>query len=71
MGVNDKEILAGKHLKKLIKANYKSQQKFADDYGLDIRTVSRYVNEGINNVSTIQEFAEWFNVDFIHFFIEE
>lgn len=63
--------LAGHRLKRLIQENYKSQEEFAWDFGTDIRTVSRYVNSGINKISVVQELAEFFNVPFGDFFIEE
>lgn len=48
-----------------------TQQSFADDFGTEIRTVSRWINEGkLNNVDTIQELADYFNVDFFDFFSE-
>lgn len=59
---------AGLHLKKLIQENYDSQEDFAYDFGTDIRTVSRYVNNGINKISTIQELALFFGVSFQDFF---
>lgn len=59
---------AGLYLKKLIRENYDSQEDFAYDFGTDIRTVSRYVNNGINKISTIQELADFFGVRFQDFF---
>jgi len=59
---------AGLYLKKLIQENYDSQEEFAYDFGTDIRTVSRYVNNGINKISTIQELADFFGVRFQDFF---
>lgn len=61
---------AGNMLRRLIQENYPSQEEFAYDYGLDIRSVSRYINNGINKIDTIQELAEFFKVDFADFFIE-
>lgn len=61
---------AGACLKRLIQKNYTSQEDFAYDYGLELRTVSRYVNNGINKVDTIQELAEFFGVSFAEFFSE-
>ena len=58
----------GLYLKKLIQENYDSQEDFAYDFGTDIRTVSRYVNNGINKISTIQELADFFGVRFQDFF---
>lgn len=59
---------AGFYLKRLIQENYDSQEDFAYDFGTDIRTVSRYVNNGINKISTIQELADFFGVRFQDFF---
>jgi len=55
--------IAGNKLRKLIKENYDSQQDFAYDYHLELRTISRYINEGINRLDVIQELADFFNVD--------
>lgn len=57
-------------LRRLIKENYKSQQEFADDFGLEIRTVSRYINEGIDKVYRIQELADFFQIEVVDFFKE-
>lgn len=53
---------AGEVLRKLIKENYSSQEEFAYDFGADIRTVSRYINDGITKFNTIQELAMFFDV---------
>ena len=53
---------AGQVLKVLIKENYQSQEEFAYEFGVELRTLSRYVNEGIGQVWRIQEFAEFFGV---------
>lgn len=63
----DYSIKAGLVLKKLIKENYHSQEEFAEDIGYEIRTVSRYVNQGIKKLSTAQDLAEFFGLDFISF----
>lgn len=62
------ERMAGETLRRLIQENYSSQEEFAYEYGTDLRTVSRYVNNGINKVNIIQELAEFFNVSFTDFF---
>ncbi len=64
----DAEKNAGEVLRLLIQENYATQQDFADDYVTDIRNVSRYINEGIKKVSTIQSLAEFFNVEVTRFF---
>lgn len=68
MGEFSYSLAAGKKLKQLIKENYSSQEEFADDYGADIRTISRYANQGINRIDVIQELADFFGVDFTFFF---
>lgn len=62
--------IAGKKLRYLIQENYPSQEEFAFEYGTDIRTVSRYINIGINKVATIQELADFFGISFLDFFKE-
>ena len=70
MGNSSIALLAGNKLRQLIKETYPTQEDFAFDYPMDIRTVSRYINEGINKINVIQELAEFFNVPFIYFFTE-
>lgn len=60
--------IAGQTLRKLIRENYASQEEFSYDYGMDLRTLSRYINNGINKVDAIQELATFFKVDFTDFF---
>ncbi len=62
------ERMAGEALRKLIQENYSSQEDFAYEYGADLRTISRYINNGINKVSVIQELADFFGVSFTDFF---
>ena len=64
------ERMAGEALRKLIQENYSSQEEFAYEYGYEIRTISRYINQGITKIATIQEFANIFNMDFIEFFYQ-
>lgn len=59
---------AGIVLRQLIQENYPSQEEFAYDFGTDIRTVSRYVNQGINKVNTLQELADFFQIELTDFF---
>lgn len=64
------QMKAGQKLKKLINENYSSQEDFAFEYGCDVRTVSRYVNQGIEKIGIIQDLAMHFGVDFMSFFAE-
>lgn len=68
MSKGDYSKKAGENLRKLIQDNYESQEEFAFEFGMDIRTVSRYVNQGISKIDTIQELAEFFDVEFMFFF---
>lgn len=67
----DVQVIVGLNLKKLIKKYYSTQEEFAYEFGADIRTINRYVNNGINKISTIQELADFFDVDFADFFKEQ
>lgn len=64
----DYTLRAGQKLRELINQNYRTQEDFAYDFGADLRTVNRYVNEGINKLNVIQELAEYFGVDIKYFF---
>lgn len=66
-----KKQIAGKYLKKLIIDCGITQEKFSYEFHLELRTVSRYINEGISKVDVIQELAEYFNVRFEDFFNED
>lgn len=70
MNENSYAKIAGNTLRNLIKENYVSQEEFAYDFGVDIRTLSRYINNGINRIDTIQELASFLGVDFMTFFKE-
>lgn len=63
--------IAGRTLRRLIQENYSSQEEFAYDYGLEIRTVSRYINNGINKIDIIQQLADFFKIDFVDFFVDK
>lgn len=57
-------IIAGKNLKILIKnSDIKTQEKFAYNFGVDIRTVNRWINLGIDSLYTIQQIANFFDED--------
>jgi len=70
MDKKNMNLVAGMNLRYLINENYASQEEFAYDFGVDVRTVNRYVNKGIGNIATIQELATFFDVDFLSFFKE-
>ncbi len=53
---------AGEVLRRLIKENYSSQDEFAFQNHYELRTVNRYINEGITKVCVLQELAIHFHV---------
>ena len=63
------QMIAAAYLRKLIQKHYKTQEQFAYDYGIEIRTLSRYLNNGINKIDVIQELAMFFDVSFTDFFV--
>jgi len=54
---------AGSVLRRLIKENYPNRREFAFAFGISERTVARYVNEGINKITTLQELADFFHLN--------
>lgn len=70
MSKMDASKQAGLVLRRLIQENYPSQEEFAYEFGADIRTVSRYVNQGINKVNVLQELADFFQIELWDFFRE-
>ena len=57
-------LIAGGNLKRLIKeSGLKSQKEFADRFGADERTVGRWINQGIDKISTVTQIARFFHVD--------
>ena len=62
--------IAGENLRKLIKEHYDSQDEFAFNYGADVRTISRYINQGIDSINTIENLAKHFGIKFGDFFKE-
>lgn len=64
--------IAGDNLKKIIKESvYKTQEEFAYSFGAEIRTVSRWLNSGIKNLDTLQEIAEFLNIDVLSLLKEQ
>lgn len=68
MGNIDASKRAGKCLRHLIEQNYPTQEEFALDFHAELRTVNRWINQGISKVDTIQLLANHFGVTFIEFF---
>ena len=54
----------GANLKRLIKeSKYETQEKFAEAYNADVRTVRRWIKNGINDIYTVEFVAKTLNVD--------
>ena len=54
-------LVAGANLKRFIKnSRYRTQQRFAIEICVDVRTVGRWINEGINDLRIIKELADFF-----------
>lgn len=70
MNEMDAAKLAGRTLRRLIEENYPSQEEFAYRYGADVRTINRYINNGINKIDAIQQLADHFKISFLDFFRE-
>ena len=67
--IKDLGLVAGANLKRLIKnSKYKTQEEFAFEFGIDVRTIRRWVNKGIKNLDTIQQIAAFFGIDALAFF---
>lgn len=64
------ERKAGQNLKRLIKECNMTQEQFAFEYGMDLRTLNRYINEGLKKTYLIAEFADYFCVAITEFFKE-
>lgn len=51
----------GANLKKLMKANNLTQEKFAEEFGTSPRTVRRWIKE-FPNLTVLEQLAAYFNV---------
>lgn len=57
-------LVVGENLRNLIKeSDLKTQEEFAFRFGTDVRTVSRWINHGIDSLETIQQIADFFDLD--------
>lgn len=64
--------IAADNVRRIIKESAcKTQEGFASSFGAELRTVSRWLNGGIHNLDTLQEIAEFFNVDVLSLLQEQ
>ena len=50
----------GKYLQHMLKKNGYTQEKFAEKYNCDVRTVRRWIKNGVNDINTIDSIASFF-----------
>ena len=59
----DLGLVVGANLKRLIKeSKYRTQEEFAFVFGCEDRTLRRWINNGLYNLRTIQEIADFFKI---------
>ena len=64
-------LVAGANLKRFIKnSRYRTQQRFAIEFCVDVRTVGRWINEGINDLTLINQLANFFDKSILDFLSE-
>ncbi|MBO5287511.1 MAG: helix-turn-helix transcriptional regulator [Clostridia bacterium] len=57
-------IIAGDNLREIIKkSRWKTQEKFAEAKCVDVKTVNRWVNGGINRFDLAEELADFIGID--------
>lgn len=56
-------LRAGINLRHLIKERYGSQELFAEKFGADVRTVGRWINRGIDSLTTVERIAAFLHID--------
>lgn len=61
---------AGRNFKLLIKSRNLTQEKAAFILSVDEKTVRRWIKDGIDRISTIEDIAEIFDVDVIETFFK-
>ena len=60
-GVSISQV-AGGYLKRELKRRGITQEEFSDKFGVNARTVGRWVRNGIHSVDTVEEIARYFGV---------
>ena len=59
----DLGLVAGAKLKCLLKERGMTQQDFADEFGVDVRTIRRWVKGGMYDLRQLQQIADFFEID--------
>ena len=56
--------IVGANLKRAIKeSKWKTQEKFSEAFGAEVRTVGRWCNRGIDKLSLVQQIADFLEID--------
>ena len=56
--------IAGENLKRLIKeTQYRTREEFAYAFGAETRTLSRWLNQGVKDIDTLEQLANFLSVD--------
>lgn len=64
--------IAGENLKRLIKqTKYKTQEEFAFAFGAETRTLSRWLNQGIKDIDTLEQLADFISVNVVDLLKQE
>jgi hypothetical protein len=60
----DLNKIVGANLKRAIKeSKWKTQEKFSEAFGAEVRTVGRWCNQGIDKLSLVQQIADFLEID--------
>lgn len=63
--------IAGENLKYLIKqTRYRTQEEFAFAFGAETRTLSRWLNQGIKDIDTLEQLANFLNINVLDLLTE-
>ena len=58
--------IADERLKRLIKeSKYQTQEEFAFAFGAETRTLSRWLNQGVRNIDTLEQLVDFLSVDIL------
>lgn len=62
--IDNLNLIVGENLKRAIKSSkWKTQEKFAESFGAETRTVGRWCNGGIDKLSLVYEIAYFLEID--------
>ena len=69
----DRRIICAKRLKRYIKNNpsIRTQEKFAEMMDVNVRTVKRWVLEGVDSLTTIKDIADCLGISDVDLLFDE